>query len=158
VEPRAFRLRALRHVGALLAALLIPCATLATLGEPVASVAADRRALAAKPGAHTDLGGFTVETVMTGAATVREYVATSGMVFAIAWSGLAHPDLGPLLGSYQADYRDALQQAKRTPGRRRAQLQAGRLVVERWGHMRDLHGLAYAPALVPPGVAVDDLR
>jgi hypothetical protein len=32
------------------------------------------------------------------------------------------------------------------------------VVVERWGHMRDLHGRAYLPALLPDGVTVDDLQ
>ena len=33
-----------------------------------------------------------------------------------------------------------------------------RVVVEKWGHMRNLQGRAYAPALLPPGVSSDEIR
>jgi len=31
-------------------------------------------------------------------------------------------------------------------------------VVETWGHMRAMRGRAYVPALVPAGVALDEIR
>ena len=146
------------HVALLAALTLIPAVTRATLGEPESSVAADRRAMAARSNGRTDHGRYSVEESVSGAGTLREYVAPSGVVFAVAWSGLSHPDLAPLLGSYRASYQLALQQARRTPGRRHVQLAAGPLVVERWGHMRDLHGRAYVPSLLPQRVSVDDIR
>jgi len=33
-----------------------------------------------------------------------------------------------------------------------------RVVVEKWGNMRNLQGRAYAPALIPPGVSIDEIK
>ena len=98
--------------------LSIPRSAQATLGEPAASVESDRKALSAQPRTSTARGSYTVQEVVSDANTVREYVSSSGVVFAVAWNGLTHPDLTPLLGSYDGDYRQALQKTKRTPGRR----------------------------------------
>jgi hypothetical protein len=102
--------------------------------------------------------GYTVQETETDATVVREYVAPSGLVFGIAWNGLTHPDLTKLLGSYAAPYKKALRQTPRKPGLRRHQVKSDQVVVEKWGHMRNLQGRAYAPALIPPGVSVDEIR
>lgn len=130
----------------------------AALGEPASSIAGDREALRAAARATVARDGYSVEEMRSGSVTLREYVSPDGRVFAIAWDGLAHPDLKPLLGSYAGEYEAASAAAPRAPGRRSQRLQSDRLVVERWGHMRDRHGRAYAPALVPSGVALDAIR
>ena len=130
----------------------------ATLGESADSVAADRKALSAVMGTMTISAGYTVHEIRSEATTVREYVSPSGVVFGIAWSGLTHPDLTPLLGSYNDEYQKALVRTRRQPGRRHVQLTADRIVVEKWGHMRNLQGRTYAPALIPPGVSVDEIK
>jgi hypothetical protein len=129
----------------------------AALGEQEASVASDRRALAATASGTTERGAYRVHELQKGATTIREFVSADGVVFAIAWSGLANPDLGPLLGAYADEYRAAARETPRR-GRRAARVAGDRVVVDRWGHMRDLHGRAYLPALLPPGVTVDELR
>lgn len=129
------------------------------LGETVDSVATDRRALSAAPRATTGRGAYTVQEMTSGAQTVREYVSTStGIVFAVAWNGRSHPDLDRLLGSYAGEYRGAAQRTARKRGLRRRQVVASGVVVETWGHMRNLQGKAYAPQLVPPGVGLDEIR
>jgi hypothetical protein len=130
----------------------------ATLGESADSVAVDRKALSAVPGATTISQGYTVHEVRSEATTVREYVSPSGVVFGIAWNGLTHPDLTPLLGSYTDEYQKALGQSQRQPGRRHVQVKTDRVVVEKWGHMRNLQGRAYAPALIPQGVSIDEIK
>ncbi|HEX8960501.1 MAG TPA: DUF2844 domain-containing protein [Geobacteraceae bacterium] len=130
----------------------------ATLGEPAASVEADRKALSAVRRATTTVDGYTVQEVKSDANTVREYVSSSGVVFAIAWNGLSHPDLTPLLGSYAGEYRKALRQVKPRTGRRFSQVKGSGVVVETWGHMRNFRGRAYAPALLPAGVTVDEIK
>ncbi len=80
------------------------------------------------------------------------------MVFGIAWNGMSRPDLTTLLGSYANAYRTALQQSPRTPGHRFRQIKTDRVVVEKWGHMRNLQGRAYAPALIPQGVSVNEIK
>ncbi|HSB20716.1 MAG TPA: DUF2844 domain-containing protein [Anaeromyxobacteraceae bacterium] len=143
----------------LLAAALVAAAPArASLGGKADSVEADRKALSAARRATVARAGYTVEEVDTGAVRVREYVSPSGVVFAVAWNGLAHPDLDTLLGSYAAAWRQADRQVPRTPGRRSRAVRTPRLVVERWGHMRDWQGRAYDPALLPAGVSVDEIR
>jgi hypothetical protein len=130
----------------------------ASLGGNADSVEADRKTLAAARRPTIARAGYAVHEVDLGATRVREYVSPAGVVFAVAWKGLAHPDLTPLLGSYASTYREADRQTPRQPGRRYRQVRADRLVVERWGHLRNFQGRAYDPTLIPPGVALDDLR
>ena len=89
---------------------------------------------------------------------MREYVSPSGVVFGIAWSGLVPPDLTQLLGSYAPEYQEALQQTPRQKGSRHLRVETPGVIVEKWGHMRNLQGRAYAPALIPPGVSVDEIK
>jgi hypothetical protein len=89
---------------------------------------------------------------------VREYVSTSGVVFGIAWNGLIHPNLTQLLGSYAGEYQEALLQTPRIKGSRHLQVKTSGVVVEKWGHMRNLQGRAYVPSLIPPGVRVDEIK
>ena len=129
----------------------------ATLGESADSVESDRTALSAVRGATTIRSGYAVHEV-SGATTVREYVSPAGIVFGIAWNGLVHPDLTLLLGAYATEYHEALRQTPREKGVRRLEVKSNRVVVEKWGHRRNLQGRAYAPDLIPPGVSVDEIK
>lgn len=98
------------------------------------------------------------ETVLDTGTTVQELVRPDGVVFAVLWSGPVLPDLSTLLGSYDSDFDAHLRQ------RRAQQLRGGtvafsgaRLVLRSSGRMRDFSGHAYAPALVPAGVRMQDL-
>ena len=141
------------------ALLAINQQALAGLGEPADSVASDRQALSAVQRATTNYYGYTVHEFASDATTVREYISPSGIVFGIAWNGLAYPDLTPLLGLYDGEYQQALRQEPRKPGIRRYHaVRTDGVVVEKWGNMRNLQGRAYAPALIPPGVSIDEIR
>lgn len=130
----------------------------AVLGEPAESIAKDSKALSAVRLSVTTRNSYTVQEIVSDTNTVREYVSSEGIVFAIAWSGLNHPDLIQLLGAYAGDYQQALQKNKRQPGQRNLQLNTFNVVVEKWGHVRNLQGRAYAPALMPQGVSADEIR
>jgi hypothetical protein len=130
----------------------------ATLGESVDSVSLDRKALSAVRGVTTVRNGYSVHIIESPSTVIREYVSPSGVVFGIAWNGMLHPDLTQLLGAYTSEYREALQQTPRIPGQRRLQVKTDGLVVQKWGHMRNLQGRAYAPALIPPGVSIDEIK
>ena len=145
-------------IGILAATLAAAQPLLAALGEPADSVAQDRKALSAARGAATVHAGYTVQEVVSDTVTVREYISPAGIVFGIAWNGFTHPDLTPLLGSYAGEYADAARHAKRKPGRRHAEIKTDRIVVEKWGHMRNLQGRAYAADLIPPGVSIDEIK
>jgi hypothetical protein len=130
----------------------------AALGEPAESIAKDTKALSAAKRATTTHISYTVQEIVSDANTVREYITNTSIVFAIAWNGLSHPDLTLLLGSYSGDYQQALQKTQHVPGRRHFQVKANNVVVEKWGHMRNLQGRAYIPVLIPQGVSVDEIR
>jgi hypothetical protein len=130
----------------------------ATLGESAESVDSDKSAIEATGLSIEFHDGYTVRVLRSDAVTVREYLTPSGTVFAIAWNGQIHPDQTPLLGVYAGEYRTARQQTPREPGRRRLQVRTNQITVEKWGHMRNLQGRAYIPALIPPGVKVDEIK
>jgi hypothetical protein len=130
----------------------------AALGGSADSILSDRKALSAVRSATTVRSGYTVEEAVSESTVVREYISPSGIIFGIGWNGLVHPDLTLLLGSYASEYGEALQRTPRKPGRRYHQVKTNRVVVEKWGHMRNLQGRAYAPALVPPGVSIDEIK
>lgn len=89
---------------------------------------------------------------------VREHVRSDGIVYGIAWDGIAPPDLKPLLGDYADEYKKLNQLAPRVLGKRARQLKSSRLVVERWGHMRNLRGRIYDPNLLLDGVKPDEIK
>ena len=127
--------------GVLAATLAAAQPLMAALGEPADSVARDRKALSAARGTATVHTGYTVQEVVSDSVTVREYISPAGIVFGIAWNGYTHPDLTPLLGSYAGEYDDALRKTPRKPGRRPVQVKTDRVVVEKWGHMRNLEAV-----------------
>lgn len=130
----------------------------AALGESVESVDSDQTTLAAKRVSKTVHNGYTVRELGSDSVTLREYVSPAGLIFAIAWNGLIHPDLTPLLGAYAGEYGTALRHARREPGTRHRRIETDQVVVEKWGHMRNLQGRAYVPALIPPGVNIDEIK
>ncbi len=150
---------ALRVVLILILVFLLPATqAFAALGESVDTIESDREHLTAVRGARTAHRDYTVHEIKTDSTVVREYVSPAGIIFAIAWNGLVHPDLTELLGSYAGEYQDALRQTPREQGRRQLQVRTNRVVVQKWGHIRDLKGRAYAPDLIPPGVSIDAIK
>lgn len=130
----------------------------AFLGGKADSVGTDQQALKTVQRATTALKGYKVEEVVYEATSVREFVSPAGIVFAIAWNGYVHPELTQLLGSYWGEYAAVRQKAVRKSGSRRQKLATDNIIVEKWGHMRNLHGRAYVPALVPEGLSIDEIK
>jgi hypothetical protein len=99
------------------------------------------------------------ESVLIGGTTVHEYVARDGVVFAVAWSGPQIPDLRALLGTRFDSYVSALAQQRAAGGMHGStRIAGGDAVVHSTGHMGAFAGLAYLPALLPPGVTPADLH
>ena len=129
----------------------------AALGQPAASVAADRARMKAQLRQVAGVG-YTVDQITTPAGTVvKEFISPAGMVFAVSWFGPALPNLAQLLGSA---YFQTLTTAEKTHsfGHDHVQLRTPHLVVHAGGHMRQFYGLAYVPALVPANLSISDLH
>ncbi len=144
-----------------LALLVAGTGARATLGEPVATVDTDRAQL---KGDHRVVQAQTLRfqvhvIALADGSSVREYVAPSGIVFAVAWSTRLKPRLETLLGSHAPRYAVAASAAMATPGiRHRVSLHSGDLVVQASAHLNAHVGLAYLESLVPEGVRLDELR
>ncbi len=145
-------------VFAFLSTVLMAHRAEAVLGGSADSVESDRKFFSAKNKNTTSHPGYTVEQLDLSGTAIREYISPSGIVFGIAWNGIIHPNLNQLLGSYAEQYQDVLKKTPRIRGRRRIQIKASQVIVEKWGHMRDLQGRAYVPDLIPPRVTADEIK
>jgi hypothetical protein len=130
----------------------------ATLGESADTVQPERKDSSAVRHTTLSRNGYTVREVASGANVLREYISPSGVVFAIAWNGVSHPDLTSQLGTYAGEYQKALRKTTGQKGKRHMQVKAERVIVEKWGHMRNMQGRAYIPALLPSGVRIDEIK
>lgn len=156
LRPRTHRLIVLA-----LATLLAGAPGLAELGKLTGSVQADQLRL------HASLRhvAFTThvrhELTLPNGGTVREFTNPAGQVFAVRWAGPGKPDLRSLLGDHFEAFRAAnVGQTGRFERLSRRPLVADgtALKVAAGGHMGYFWGLAWLPALVPPGVQPSDLQ
>ena len=140
--------------------LVLPTAfSSAKLGERSDSIVADRSSLGNASLKSTQRrANYTVSELESDGTTIREYISNDGVVFAVTWQGIRHPDLSILLGSYYASYRIAKNLRLRTLGHQPSEVQTDALIVRHAGHMRDLHGKAFVSDLVPTGVDVEGLE
>ena len=130
----------------------------AGLGQDVSSVQSDR---AHMQGALriTQAQGCAVHEIQSPNGTVvREYVSTSGKVFAVAWQGPWPPDMRQILAGYFEQYQSAAQAHQNSRlGRRPFVIRQPGLVVQSGGHMRSFAGCAYVPDMLPQGVEAKKL-
>ena len=125
----------------------------AHLGGTQASIQADGIAWEA-PAVAARNARFAVFTHATPeGVNVRQYVSTTGLVFAVAWDGPLLPDMERLLGSHFAMYQSALQQRTRS-----VRVNAPTLSLESGGMMRAFVGRAYLPDQLPAGVSAAELQ
>jgi len=131
----------------------------ATLGESVASIQTDAShlgsALTIRPTVSSSL--FTVQRMtLPNSSQVDEFIAASGVVFAVNWRGPRPPDLSQLFGSYFAEYQAAATQPHARSSH--VAINTGHITYHAGGHMRAYWGSARIPALIPAGVTEGDLR
>ncbi|WP_071116545.1 DUF2844 domain-containing protein [Chromobacterium sphagni] len=141
----------------LLLLLAVPALACAELGQrldsaPTATGSGRQMAALSPTG-----GAFSVQQSQDAAGRlIKQYAASNGTVFAVAWSGSSQPDLQQLLGSYFPAYRQA-QQSNRN-GLNVMQGQVGSFIVRSHGRMGAFKGFAYDSALMPVGVTPDQLK
>ncbi len=153
-------LQALPHLAlALLLALLAGPAS-ATLGAAPLSSRTTSMAIQRQASTTATSALYTVhETTLENGTVLREFASRGGQVFALTWRGPVLPDMQDVLGTYLPLYQDQLRLQK-AQGLRRGPVavQHTELVLRSNGRMRRFSGQAYAPALLPAGVAIADLQ
>ena len=130
----------------------------AQLGGSVESIAQDQKVFSAASVTQTQHPGYTVYEFGSSGMIVKEFVSGSGHVFAFTWSGVAHPNISLLLGSYVTTYRETMKSKGKVRGSRHILVKGDHLVVEKWGHQRKMQGRAYDPALLPTGVKINEIN
>jgi hypothetical protein len=147
--------------------LLSSHAAWATLGDNATSVLADQSRIKGSVLRSVDRQAYVVhEIATTSGSKIREYVSPGGAVFGVAWDGQFQPNLQELLGPYYTQAKQAQAAAvsqaasAQTPPTRRApiKIETPGLVFYQGGHVRNFHGVAYIPQLVPSGVQASDIR
>ena len=89
---------------------------------------------------------------------VRQYASAAGMIFGVSWEGPTLPNLRQLLGeTYFAKFQQAAAERKRY-GRGPVFIETPEFVFQQTGHLRDFHGCAYLPQLLPQGVDASTIR
>jgi hypothetical protein len=139
-------------------ALLIAPGSFAGLGDHADSINTDQRMLSAKRGNADVYRAYSVQTMESDATTVTEYLNNDGVIFAVTWQGLDHPDLSVILGSYYAGFQKTEKEQPRVKGQKHHTVQKEDLVVQKWGQMRNLRGRAYDPSLFPTGVTINEIK
>ena len=132
----------------------------ATLGSDVASVSDDRVKMQGALLGISRGDSFDVHQMQSATGTtVREYVSTTGQVFAVSWEGPWMPDLRQMLGPYFDAYQRNLAAARNS---RRSHgpitIRAGDLVVQIGGHPRAFAGKAYIERMLPRGMQPETIR
>jgi phosphodiesterase/alkaline phosphatase D-like protein len=127
----------------------------ATLGKPVASIEQDNKTLHGRTSV-TFSGDYSIHEIQSAGVDVREYALPDGTIFGMTWKGRVEPDFSVLLGDYFMEYEIILATTPLPMGRKARVLKSKNVVVVKFGHMRDVRGVAYVPYLTPKGFLFED--
>ncbi len=136
-----------------LALLLGPVHSFAGLGQDLDSNNVEHKRMAAQhrvmPGAQYSLHEFQ----SADGSRFRQYVSSSGMVFAVSWRTLYKPDLSALLGTSYPGYSAAARvAAQRTGVQRYFQHDDLDLVLQSSAYLHVFSGFAFRRSMLPRGV------
>jgi hypothetical protein len=138
------------------AAALASAPARASLGEKTDSVEADRLQLRAVTHVRSMPVYAVHELSGPGGDVVREYVSSSGVVFAVSWVGKTLPNLRQLLGAHFETYTGSPHRSR--GGNGHLVVRDGELTVESTGRMRSFRGHAYLSNAIPAGVNLHDIQ
>jgi hypothetical protein len=159
---------------AMLAATVLPLASYAALGGPPVTGASmplmlraatpQSASASAQPYANSQPAGGPIsaapysmrQSIDANGVTIREYVLSTNVVFAVTWDGPVRPNMRALLGSYFANYVASGQGGVRGSG----PLIEGSddFRIESAGRLGRFFGMAWVPRLMPAGVRPGDLE
>ncbi|SPB16556.1 hypothetical protein NOV72_03756 [Caballeronia novacaledonica] len=121
-----------------------------------AQLGATGRAAAASDGdvVHQAQSGIVQfrETADQQGIVVREYVDSTGAVYAVSWRGPAMPDVRALLGAHFETFRQGANASPGDAGLHATRVALGDLVVENRVRLREFSGRAWLASSLPPGV------
>ena len=143
-------------MSALAASLSFSPSAQAALGEDADSVAADQVRLQASLQIVRRTNHTIHELQVPTGGNIRQFVAESGKVFAVSWSGGWRPNLRDLMGKHYDRYLAAAQEKRTKRGPVRIEIPG--LVVVMGGHQRAFFGHAYLTDLLPQGFRPEDIR
>ncbi|WP_144157226.1 DUF2844 domain-containing protein [Paraburkholderia sp. BCC1885] len=132
----------------------------ASVNSQLVSAAAVAHAASGAAGGTSTPSSYTVRATTFGNGTVvREYLATNGSVFGLAWRGPQMPNLNDLLGTYFPQYLSGVQAARAMRGGHGpVAVEQDSLVVHSGGHMGAFAGQAWLPQALPAGVSGSDIQ
>ena len=143
-------------MGALAAALGFSPYARAALGEDADSVAADQIRLQAKLQVVQRENHTIHELQVPTGGHIREFVAGSGKVFAVSWSGGWRPNLREIMGKHYDRYLAAAKERRMARGPVRIEIPG--MVVVMGGHQRAFFGHVYLTDLLPAGFRPEDIH
>ena len=89
---------------------------------------------------------------------VRQYVNSSGEVYAVTWRGPTMPDIEALLGAHFERYRAGALSSQAYSGLHSSRVKEDDLIVESSVRLREFNGRAWLARALPPGVAQSDIE
>lgn len=90
---------------------------------------------------------------------VRQYVSSSGQVYAVSWDGPAMADVAVLLGTWFDRYRQEASVAlPNASGLHSSRVSSSDFMVETAVRLRDFSGRAWLPSALPAGVTAADIE
>jgi len=98
------------------------------------------------------------ETIDAQGIVVRNYVDSTGAVYAVSWRGPAMPDIHSLLGAYFETFRQGANASAGDAGLHATRVEQGDLVVENRVRLREFSGRAWLASGLPPGVTSTDIQ
>ena len=144
----------------IIGALVVPFFAYASLGDDEVSAKDDQ--IYMNGALRTTINeAYTVHKITDpNGLIVREYVSSTGKVFAVSWQGPFFPNLQQLLGRYFDQFSQASKTRNNNSPRIRGPLliQQPGLVVQSSGHMRAYSGRAYIPDMVPLGMDIEEVQ
>lgn len=130
----------------------------AALGGKIESLPKESKGKVLQRLATTPAKRFSIYEIRSPASVIREYVSPGGVVFALGWEGITHPDLSVHLGEFAKDFAKTQKEMGFRRGMRHSIFETDQVTVERWGHERNHRGRAYCLSLFPPGVSIGEIH
>jgi hypothetical protein len=140
-------------------ALIAPLPVSAGLGDSADSIRVDQLSMKARITSILSPRYAVHELTSPLGIVVREYVSSSGNIFAVSWHGPFAPDMRRFLAKrFELYSLEVQKQGARKLGHSALNIRTPFLVVEDVGRMRAYSGRAYDPSLLPAGVSIDEIR